>query len=259
MDLSHVVFVGGDPKLGSVQIRCVQIAQALGCRFVVGATSPRDIPYGARAIVLVKSPIDTAAFPATTVVIRDIIDAAPRAADIYLASTQHALHKHRLHGVVIPHHHANDASFVDDGDVAAWIGGIDWYPDRMLRGVRHVRAFTDGMSLVALRAAYRRAGILLNLRCVRHELPVHTEFTSGIKLINAIGFGLPSISPREPAYEELAPECTIFVGQNWPDELYRLRRDADLRAKLRRACEARASEFNLHSIAARYRAMLMRL
>lgn len=255
MDLSRVVFVGGDARLGSVQIRCVQIACALHCRHFTDITARAQLPDDIDAVVLVKPlvPLHELRHLAT---FWDIIDAAPpRGARTHLASTQHALDAFGLRGFVIPHHHANDDVFNVDSSKTGWIGGAEWCPDYLDDDISCV--FTNHATLDQVRNAYRRIGIALNLRQEHPHLDAHLAANAGIKLINAIGFGIPSISSDEPAYRELAPECTLFTtALSWRRDLERLQHDGELRAVMRNACRRRAREFSLAAIAERYRQML---
>jgi hypothetical protein len=261
--LSRVLFVGGDRRLGSVQVRCVQIADALGCDYVC-LDSPEALPAESQlarydVVVLVKPPVPAEAFDGRLVV-WDVIDWAPPRADVTLASTKASLRALGCgQGTVIPHHHLNDGPPNPlEPTVPGWVGWSGWYPE--LTGLEHRTFFVDDADSPALRDVYRQIGIGLNLRRRSEEYEQHVAINSGIKLINCMAFGIASVSEREPAYVELGEGCTLFTtAETWTDDVARLQRDQRLRKKLRKRGLKRASDFRLERVAKLYRRFLEKL
>jgi glycosyltransferase involved in cell wall biosynthesis len=155
---------------------------------------------------------------------------------------------------VVPHHHCNVDRVPAAGDAVLFVGGVHWRPEL---GVPFEIVDTTAIALPALRAAYARAHVLVNLRVDSPAAAAHARLASGIKLINAIGFGVPSVSAREPAYDEIGPDCTLFATPaTAADAIRTLQRDPALHAELRRRCLARADAYHLDAICARYREVL---
>jgi hypothetical protein len=258
--LSRVVFVGGARLLGSVQTRCIQIAEALGCDYVCvdgGPEAPRrGLPGRYDVVVLVKSPVPPEGFGSRCVV-WDVIDEDVPEADHYLASTRAALAAAGIRrGTVIPHHHLNDgAPNRSNLKTPGWLGCECWYPD--LNGLDHRTFFVDYAEAAAIRSMYRQIGIGLNLRRRGEDYERHIAINSGIKLINCLGFGIASVSEPEPAYLELGDGCTLFTtAETWPEDVARLQRDPLLRKTLRERGLRRARDFSLERVAALYRGFL---
>ena len=259
----RVLFLGGEERLPSVRIRCRQVAHALGCDYVFGGIAPHAIPPGKDVFVLVKWGGDRAALRRRGVVIWDVIDGLPPVdgVDKYVYSTAAAREFLRPRvghapGEVIPHHHCNVDRVDADGDRILWIGGIEWLPALAGSGVAIVDS--TGLSAGALAEAYRSARVLVNLRRVERAQDVlHCRLASGIKLINAIGFGLPSLCPDEPAYREIGPDCMLLTdAANIASTLDRLLGDPVLEQALRSNARARAELYHLDAIAERYARML---
>jgi len=246
-----------------VRIRCRQVAHALGCDYVLGGLAPHAIPPGKDVFVLVKWGGDRAALRRRGVVIWDVIDGLPPVdgVDKYVYSTAAAREFLRPRvghapGEVIPHHHCNVDRADANGDRILWIGGIEWLPALAGSGVAIVDS--TGLSVGGLAEAYRSARVLVNLRRVERAQDVlHCRLASGIKLINAIGFGLPSLCPDEPAYREIGPDCMLLTdAANLASTLERLLRDPALEQALRSNARARAELYHLDAIAERYARML---
>jgi hypothetical protein len=190
-------------------------------------------------------------------VVWDVIDDVAPGADVYLASTNATLRAIGVTaGTVIPHHHLNDGPpNPADLTMPAWVGWSDWYPE--LEGLDHRTFFIDWADAAAVRAMYRQIGIGLNLRRRLERYEQHVAINSGIKLINCMGFGIPSVSEPEPAYVELGDGCTIFTTpETWTEDVARLQSDRRLRKKLRRRGLRRAKDFGLERVAKRYRRFL---
>ncbi len=259
----RVLFLGGEERLPSVRIRCRQVAHALGCDYLLGGAALHAIPPGKDVFVLVKWGGDRAALRRRGVVIWDVIDSLPPVdgIDRYLYSTASAREFLRPRvghapGEVIPHHHCNVDRAEANGGRILWIGGIEWLPGLAGSGVTIVDS--TGLSTVELAEAYRSARVLVNLRRVeRPQDLLHCRLASGIKLVNAIGFGLPSLCSDEPAYREIGPDCMLLTDTaNMASTLDRLLRDPALEQALRSNARARAELYHLDAIAERYARML---
>jgi hypothetical protein len=86
------------------------------------------------------------------------------------------------------------------------------------------------------------------------------EINSGIKLINCIGFGIPSISNDEPAYHEIGEDCTLFTDlEHCADKVYQLQTDCQLYRAMRENCLHKASSFHISSIVCKYKALIKSL
>jgi hypothetical protein len=275
MDLSKVLFLGShrDGLIG-VQVRCLDVARQLGCDCLLSAQYPDKILDKYSAYVCVKPNLvhsQLAWLKRKGVVIWDIIDELPprEHVDIYLASTVMCREIFVSYGrvVVIPHHHCNFANAPNPASIRhpAWIGCRHWLP--ALRGFKFDCYDVIGMDQQAVVAAHRKIGIGLNFRANRHlHFPdnhgrvlrnFHVAINSGIKLINCIGFGTPSISDDEPAYREIGSDCTIFSTRNkcanWVREL---QNNDDLYAQIRNKCLRRATKYHLSTVASKYRQLL---
>lgn len=259
----RVLFLGGASRLPSVRIRCQQVARALDCDFLLDSPAPGEVPTGKDVFVLVKWHGDRTALRRRGVVIWDVIDDLPPVdgVDAYLYSTEHAraFLAPRVGAApahVIPHHHCNVERVGASGDEILWIGGIEWMPAFDTTRVRVVD--TTALTVEAVAAAYRRARVVLNLRRVERAPDVlHSRLASGIKLINAIGFGLPSLCSDEPAYREIGPDCMLLADATAvADTLDRLLGDPVLERTLRANARARAERYHRDAIAARYAQLL---
>ena len=244
-------------------MRCWEIAQQLGCDCHFDAQVAADIPSGYQIYVCVKPNLNNVELKilcSRGKVIWDIIDHAPPSGMFaYIASTRYAAVA--LHGIgeihVIPHYHCNTENATKTGfeAKAIWVGHSHWYPQ--LSGVAHEAIFIDGVSREGNVRAYLSGDIGLNFRRERPELDFHLKVNPGIKLINCIGFGMPSVSANEPAYMEIGDECTIFCSRHqcghW---LERLKFDLQLFSKLKGQCMQRRKDFHLVSIVKKYSDLL---
>jgi glycosyltransferase involved in cell wall biosynthesis len=116
----------------------------------------------------------------------------------------------------------------------------------------------------------RKIGIGLNFRGggswanpqhpAKLQYDFHVALNSGIKLINCLGFGTPSVSADESAYREIGEDCTIFSEPaqcaQWVRELQI--NDA-LYGKLRKNCLLKSKRFHLDTIAMEYKKLLQSL
>jgi hypothetical protein len=274
-----VLFVAGDVnRLASVKIRCREIASRLGCDCYYGALHASDVPCGYKAYVCVKpdfGPAGVADLAKRGRVIWDVLDNEPPTAnvDVYVASTRAVARTYSAYGrvEVIPHYHCNFDSVPNCGSsrLVAYLGSKHWYPK--IDNIDHKTYFADRWSREAVVHAYKEIGIAVNYRNLdvfdrRHlefssdAIPVvekHIQINSGIKLINCLGFGIPSICSKEPAYLEISDQCALY-GELFEcvDMVKALKSDAKLYNELRDKCLALAPAFHVDSIVKRYAAML---
>ena len=261
MTSCEVIFIGGNPQRhASVRIRAVEIAEALNCRCSLGANWAHDIPE-ARAFVCVKPlfwPGQLAELGKRGKIIWDVVDNLPprEGVDVYLTSSGFARDLLREYGrtAMIPHRHRNFSGEPNHQGIRrpCWIGSAYWRP--ALPGLDHDAYFTDHMTAQQVAEAHRRTGIGLNFRKPAASHDIHAALNSGIKLINCIGYGIPSVSADEPAYREFGAHCTIFAEledcAKWVREL---QNNDSLFNDLRQKCIERASLFHINTIAEHYR------
>jgi hypothetical protein len=263
MKIEEILFLGGPfPKFGSVGIRCLDIAKRLGCAFQLNIRTFDDIkePHKYKAFVCVRTrltPDDLAKLSKTGFIIWDIIDSAPPEKDIqlYLASTNivNRLYCHLGDIVTIPHHHCNfEGQLSAHGcDKLGWIGNLHWYPS--LNGLPHGKYDVKGLSRYEIAELYRKIGLGLNIRTVCLDTDWHIKINSGIKLINCIGFGIPSISAIEPPYLEIGEGCTLFTsGSDLHSLVLELQSNHLLYEKLRNECIRRAKSYDITIIVQKY-------
>lgn len=284
MKPSEVLFVAGDvDRLASIKIRCREIAARLGCDCHYNAKTVAEVPAGYKGYVCVKPDFPRTSltgFARKGLVVWDILDDTPptEGVDAYIASTifVRALFERRLRKPieVIPHYHCNFTGQLNDGTrrIAAYVGSDHWYP--LLDGVDHRKYFVHRWNREQLVNLYLEIGISINLRNLSIEgekwvqtptditpVPVkHIMLNSGIKLINCLGFGIPSVSSVEPAYMEIAPECTIFTDQlTCREHLRELAENNELYTDMRARCISEARRFSVEAVVDRYRDLIRSL
>jgi len=290
MDLRRVLFVGGNAKLASVQIRCVDMAKRLGCAYHHGARQAADVPEGYNVFVCVKAELplrEYAELAKRGKVIWDIIDVPPPRDNIaaYLASNSLTQELFEDYGrvEVIPHYHCNFTGRPNRPGLRrpVWLGARHWLPQ--LTGFEFDAHAVEGLKRAQVVRIFRRTGIGLNLRIaqtqynpprrfaeltdprrrarsLRDFFDFHLAVNSGIKLINCLGFGVPSISSDEPAYCEFAPECTLFSSlKHCAKKVRALQEDKALYNDLRKRCLRKAGDFHIDAIARRYKLFLQSL
>src|SRR6266542_1056791 len=223
----RVLFIGGDLKYGSVQKRCREVAEAIGAAWTAPQTGSAwptgEVPsadlVGRNIFVLVKASVDRRELQNRGHIIWDVLDRAPprEHIDAYLTSTPLAS---RLLGpyvptYTIPHHHCNVSGvFACTNRMRGrilWIGSPEWQPDDLTQ--HNVELHTVGGATTDNAELYRRADLLLNARRFIPESAsaylLHTVLNSGMKAINAIGFGVPSVTEWEPWIDDIASGCTV--------------------------------------------------
>jgi len=291
MNLSKVIFIGNARGFASGQIRCVDIATRLGCDYTLGGFSVPELTERYTVFVCVKSALgrdDRTLIARKGMVVWDVIDALPPRENVavYLVSTTTARERFARFGrvEVIPHHHCNFDNPPNPPTLRrpVWLGARHWLPP--LPGVEFDAYYVEELTQEKIIEIFRQTGIGLNLRLARAPtyrnrvaprlalkpeivkriekgiLDFHLAVNSGIKLINNIGFGTPSVSSDEPAYREIGPECTIFSSPNNCAEAVRaLQNDNDLYNELRGNCLRRAPEFHVDAIVRKYEALLRSL
>jgi len=291
MDLRRVLFIGGNAeKMASVKIRCVDMAKRLGCDFHLCARRAHRVPEGYDAFVCVKSelpPSEYAELAKRGKVVWDIIDVPPPREHItaYLASNSLTQELFEDYGrvEVIPHYHCNFTGRPNPPNLRrpVWLGARHWQP--ALKGFDYDAHAVEGLRRADVLRIFRKTGIGLNLRIspaqynpperftqiadprkraqtLRNFFEFHLAVNSGIKLINCLGFGIPSISSDEPAYREFAPECTLFSSlNNCAKNVRALQEDEALYRELRKKCLKKAGDFHIDTIASRYKLFLKSL
>jgi hypothetical protein len=269
VDIKKVLFIGGDPRIfGSVEIRCQNIALRLGCDRLFSVRSLAEIPRNYSVFVCVKAGLkqeEIVQLGKRGLLIWDMVDDTPpkEGVQIYLASTQAAKQCLNSYGRVeiIPHHHCNIDGFPNSPECRrpGWVGQLHWCPK--FKGFEYDKFSTAGMTSDQVAEKYRRIGIGLNLRAKnRPEYESHIRMNTGIKLINCIGFGIPSISGEEPAYHEIGEQCTIFSNLSETGKwVRRLQTDTDLYLKIRQNCLDLAPQFHITEIVKKYRNLLQSL
>ena len=288
MDFSKVLFLGGDAtQFASVQIRCVDLARRLGCDLLLGTETADAIPDRYAVFVCVKPrlpPNELRQLARRGRVVWDIIDAFPPREDVavYVASNSLTQELFADYGrvEVLPHHHCNFDGRPNPpaNRRPVWLGSRHWLP--RLRGFAHDTHFVNGLTREDVVRVFRQTGIGLNLRGgtlfrhpetrpapaatraarrrrARDRFDFHIAINSGIKLINCIGFGVPSLSSDEPAYHEMGPDCTIFSNlRDCPKWVRALQHDDDLYRELRRRCLRKSRRFHIDAIAEKYKMLL---
>jgi hypothetical protein len=265
MKLSNIAFIGGNGRLPSVLVRCVDIATQLGCEHWLNVKSAEEVPDRYAAFFCIKPLLDADELDKLAArgrVIWDIIDFPPldtKAISFYLASTFTARDFFRRLGVieVIHHHHCNISGVpgFPEHRRPGWIGHPYWCPN--VPNLMFDRYNALGMNRNDVVKAHRQIGIGLNLRSHNIGHDFHAFINSGIKLINCIGFGLPSVSAGETPYLELDTGFTLFTDeQDCAKSVRRLQNDHGLYRELRQACIANAERFHLCAIADRYQKLI---
>lgn len=256
--MSGVLFVGGHSHLASVKIRCIAMAACIGAACCTGARSARDIPTGYAIYICVKPlfGLETLAIlSARASVVWDVIDEEPPRSyvDLYLVSTLFCKALCSRYGEValVRHYHCNieNQNFAPDPNRLAWIGYPCWKPD--IPKVSYTFFNAAHMSRLDVVKAHRFVGVGLNVRRPSFDGHLHTRYSSGIKLINCIGCGIPSISSAEPGYTEIGDGCTIYVKDlsSIAGELSMLVRDTERYAGMRQRCLAQSEHFHINTVA----------
>ena len=265
MKLDRVLFIGGAPHLPSVSIRCVEIARHLGCDYVVPRPCIDEISSRYEAFICVKPRLNSGELfhlQERGKVIWDIIDEPPprlAGSGRYIASSETVRKIFSGYGEidVIPHYHCNFSgalSCLTPGKVA-WVGSPQWHPGNI--GFKYSFFNTNHLDQPKVEKIYQDIGISLNLRADKAGAVWHGIMNSGIKLINAIGFGIPSVSINEPAYLEIGDECTIFTDTLYCREsVLRLQKDTSIYRRMSRSCLLRAGDYHIETIALRYKKII---
>ncbi len=264
--MSHdVVFLGGPLARASVRIRCLQIAEALGCEYRLDVSGLDGVPTGKRVFVCVKPELtedDLGRLQHRGKVIWDVHDHMPpeRHVDVYLACSQRAASAVETLGDVrvIPQHHCNFSGVPNPADLPrrpAWVGRPFWCPDFGDLGVNIHDSNVLGVEGVI--AVYRRMGLALNVRRQRPESELHLALNDGGKLMNTMAFGIPSISSDEPAYHEFGEGCTVFAPLSGiPAAVSALQRNDKLYESIRNEGLERAKSFHISAMLRLYKELL---
>ena len=267
MDLDKVLFIAGQRRFPSVQIRAIDVATRLGTPVYIEPYSAEEIPRSFQIFVCVKPAVNPKLIEDLSkrgVVVWDIVDVPPPpSAQVCIASTREAQRmfaskKRRVD--LIRHHHCNFEGWPRPrGRRPGWIGSRHWKPE--LRGVDYDYYDVRKMSQTDVISAHRKIGIGLNLRSEHPDATAHAKLSSGIKLINCLGFGIPSISNTEAGYIEIGDGCTIYCDNN--SECGRLisflQDEPEYYATLAKNAAALGQEFTIGKTVERYRALLKSL
>jgi len=239
----------------------VQIAEALGCDYVLNCKDLSVVPRNKSVFICVKPNIAELHLQQLSmrgIVIWDIHDSPPPARYIYayIAGSPQACREFRAVGNIhlIPHHHCNFSGVPNPPNMTrrpGWVGRPYWCPD--LGNLDYDFYNSNIMSHREVVAAYRKIGISLNVRAPKEDAVFHARINPGVKLLNAVGFGIPSISTSEPAYKYYAPDCTVFAEPHECLEwVARLQKDGDLYMQLYSCAVKRASAFHITQVANLY-------
>lgn len=268
MKPENVLFIGGPERLAAVRIRAIEIAHRLGCDILLDPATAADIPNKYQAFICVKPNLslsDIGSLSKRGLVCWDILDAPPpkAAVALYLCSTREAQQIYASYGSVelIRHYHCNfDRRHSPQNNFRpAWIGTPHWCPP--LTGIDFDMYDSRPMSREDVMNAHLKMGLALNVRATREENNMHIRLTSGIKLMNSMAFGIPSLSSIEPAYDEIGRECTVFVDtpSQCREILPRLVDNKKLYDELIRNGLEAAERFHISSIIKSYQQLINRL
>ena len=270
----RVLFIGGSVEWGSVQVRCQQIADAIGARWTApdkpggewqnGSIPERELD-GRDLFVLVKSwRVDRCALRARGRVIWDVLDDWPPYENVDALFVGSKSAERGLTGqlptYVVPPHHCNLRNRVVAPDRKrgriTWIGSEQWLPKDLVNSSVNVHTILCA-SAESLESMYGEADLLLNVRrrdeANEKHYVRHTALNPGTKLINAVGFGIPSVTEWEPWVEEVAPGCTAICEPG--DGLAtaaRVLQDDQLYERMRLNCLKTAAAYSIETIAGRY-------
>lgn len=242
-------------NVGSVRLRCIRPALWFNAKYVAGRDLNTDDISGRDIFVLVKSSLNTYnMLRKFGHVIWDVIDTQPpNELDYYITSTNYAgdflkLKKYN----VINHPSSLGSSTVDtlNNRKPYWIGNIMWKP---LIRCSHCTINVSNYTEKDIDSFYRKAGILLNNREKRKGYNYHININSGIKLINSIRYGIPSLTGNEPWVDEIGAGCTLVTENNEIDEAVRiLQNDDDVYNMLRMECIKNQDKYSDENIKKQY-------
>ena len=264
----EAVFLGGALKRASVRIRCLQVAEALGCEYILDVSSIEQVPKGKRLYFCVKPDLsekDIVILSRRGTVVWDIHDFMPpkHGVSVYLACSRTTTEELGHLGTmkVIPQHHCNFMEIPNPPDKErrpAWIGRPFWCPEFDGFSVDVYNA--NELGIEGIIAAYRQMGLSLNVRRRCKEAEFHVRINDGGKLINCMAFGIPSVSDNEPAYHEYGHACTLFAEpQEVRDAVHTLQTDDKVYAELRSQGLEKARPFHLKRILPQYRELIQEL
>lgn len=257
-----IIFLGGSIKRASVRIRCMQIAEALGCDYMCNVNSIQNIKPTKRVFICIKPELsedELCELSNRGIVIWDIQDEPPPIKNIYayIASSKETIknmpYKNKTY--IIPQHHCNFTGFPNSPNLnrkPTWIGRPFWYPK--IKEVEVDMYNSNILGLEEIISIYRNTGLILNMRRPCIERNNHIKLNDGGKLINSMAFGIPSISEKEPAYIEYGEDCTIFADLNdFPNYIKKLQCDDKLYLELRSNGIEKAKEFHINRIVLLYK------
>jgi hypothetical protein len=274
--MPRVLILGADSR-GSFQMRGIQLGAVIGARV---ATQPKqsDLAW-ADVIVLIKR----AAFQfgkqakATGLpLVWDVLDFwdQPDENDMpvhgffckRVRETQEALGittligatqqmAEAIGGVYLPHHHRLRLTPTPIRETARTVGyeGKAKYLGSWRRLLEQSCAVL-GMEFIVNPTDLRELDIVVALRGDKHDGDVCRQWKSGVKLVNAIAAGRPVLTQPNAAFSEINPVgVTITDPQCVVAALHQTR---ELRAEAYRQGLTRVAEFDVSTVAQRYRSIM---
>ncbi len=271
--LDKVLFIGGNPRLASTRIRTIQIAQYLGCDFTINDYLDEKILEGKEIFILNKAfTVDRDMLRKRGIVIVDIIDPVgiPDAVDGYIFSSYFAQKNVILNkpSFVIHQHHMNFSNIPNklkkNPTEVYFIGETHWYPEGLLpphKAFLNMNGDNDKETEENIIKKYRESDVLLNFRNLNMNpdyINRHLVLNGGMKVINAMAYGIPSISSNEPVLHEVGEGCTIFsTFDKCEEDLNILLNDKKLYSSIRKKCLDRAEDFSIENISKKFIEMFL--
>jgi len=217
-----ILFIGGHENYPSVQIRCIQIAIALDCPYLLGKIEIENIPSEVKVLVLIKPQFGSQELEILSkrfILIWDLHDWIPEKVDFFhtvIFSTQHASNTFDYQGNkwIIPHHHCNFKSVRANpkDKTLLWVGREHWKPNLDTLNIKYVNV--KNIDIIKLIELLQNSYIGINFRGKKLDTDDHIKINPGVKAINFMGFGVPSLSPQnEPAYQEWGSDGTIYCAE----------------------------------------------
>jgi hypothetical protein len=261
------MFVTGHLGMGCVQVRAVQLARALGWPVVHDLDLTEDKILAHDVFILVRPDIHPSELRRYGTVIYDIVDFVPpkTGVDFYISTSRNASsYFPDLDIRYVPQHHCNFSNIpnpMPETRKVVFLGAAEWRPT--LPGIDFQFFDASIATVEKLDAMYRKTDIALNFRSPNsadssQRYKQHIAINGGIKLVNCIGYGVPSVSSPEPSYLELGEDFTVFAThEQCKEAVDRLVGDDDLYRRIRTNCIRKAQECSLQAVAEKYRQVIL--